>query len=122
MVTEVVLWLAIITAVLLASMWLLGNFKNLRPEAEKIQNDITKMQTLINDACAAYNFSYKYNPVTESGFFLMDDSNVCVDSGKMQQCRSVLCDTNSNARVDLAKATELLVSRKNGGKIDVNAA
>jgi hypothetical protein len=120
LVSDIVLWLAVITAILLASMWLLGHFKNLRPEAERIQNDVTKMQNLINDACASYNFKYKYNPLTENGLFLVRDNNICFDSDGMMQCRTVLCNTDSNLSINLAYVTELLVSRKNGGRIDVN--
>jgi hypothetical protein len=120
LVSDVVLWLAVITAILLASMWLLGNFKNLRPEAERVQNDVTKMQTLINDACASYNFKYKYNPLTEKGLFLVRDNNICFDSGEIMQCRILLCSTDSNLSINLAYVTELLVNRKNGGRIDVN--
>ncbi|MEM4630350.1 MAG: hypothetical protein QXU92_01935, partial [Candidatus Diapherotrites archaeon] len=60
---EVIIWLAITIATIIALYWLINNFTYLRPDLEKIEKDLISIQAIQNEACTAINYKVKYNPI-----------------------------------------------------------
>ncbi|HIH09868.1 MAG TPA: hypothetical protein HA254_04315 [Candidatus Diapherotrites archaeon] len=119
MVTEVILWLAVMSVVFIGVWWFFSNFSYQKPEMERLESDIAKIQSMANEACSHYSYNYKYNPLTEAGKLTVNDSNICISSGKLAKCRLVVCGPLVKRDLALENASDLLVSRENGGSIGI---
>lgn len=117
-VSEIIIWVTTILAVLLLVMWFFTNFRYEKPTFDLIENDLSKLVFSINDACNAYSFSEKYNLEIEEGTFILDNNKICMYSKGIDRCRNIICDI-SYKEIDLSKITQLEVKKQNGGEVSI---
>jgi hypothetical protein len=111
--SEIVTWLAIITAVFLVLFWFFNVFQYQKPAFEEIDSDLVTLNNTIVTACDSYYYKKELNLNTESGTLIYDDTNkLCIISTGIERCKSVMCELKK-FELDL-NAQKVIVLQENG--------
>jgi hypothetical protein len=110
--SEIVTWLAIITAVLLVLLWFFNVFEYQKPAFETIDSDLAVLSNAILTGCEAFYYKKELNLNTEKGILIYDDSNkLCIISSGLERCKVPLCPINK-FELDL-NATKVIILKEN---------
>ena len=116
--SELIIWFAVIGAVLIAMTWYLDTVFFGREPFEKMNNDLLRIGSLVNEGCDLKHFRAEYNPLTEEGTLSVQDNKICIKSGSMEKCRNTLCSTGiPNRSIDLNSITNIVIEKNGAIKI-----
>ncbi len=113
--SEIVIWLAVVIAVLIGASWVFTSFLFKAPSLDIINNDLSSMQFMADDACLADEYNYFFNPSAEDGTMVLSKKEICITSNGVQLCRETICDF-VYAEFDLSKVVLFRIT-KQGEKI-----
>lgn len=115
--SEIVTWLAIITAVFLVLLWFFNVFQYQKPAFDTIDSDLVYVSNTILTACDSFYYKKELNLNTEKGAIIYDDSNkLCIISSGIERCKNILCEVN-NFEIDLN--VEKFVVLKENNEVNV---
>ncbi|MEM4261985.1 MAG: hypothetical protein QXZ13_00875 [Candidatus Diapherotrites archaeon] len=115
---EVIIWLAITIATIIALYWLINNFTYLRPDLEKIEKDLISIQAIQNEACTAINYKVKYNPITEEGEIKQEKKRTCIKTKEIQKCKDIICEAQEKT-LNLAQITYVWIEKGENNEIKI---
>jgi hypothetical protein len=123
--SEVIIWLGVIVSVLIAIAWFMTVFQYQKPVLDLINNDLVSLETLIEDGCRAYSYTYSFNPSVEKGTLFINDENssgaICISTSGISQCRKTLCNSLTRNEFDLAQVKNLVVTKTPNGNVVVSS-
>ena len=106
-------WLGIVLIALIIGYWFFSNFFVEKEPLERMENDLRNIRAMIDDACETKYYKASYNPFTEQGSLDVNTSQICISTGKIRKCRTVLCERlpEQTIRIDLALLTDVVVEK-----------
>lgn len=116
-IMPVVCWIAIAIAVLLSVLWYANNFEMTKITLEQVENDLSNIRTMIDDACLLTYYTAEYNPVTETGSLKINRSQICIESNDVGRCKALVCDLEeyeTEIVIDLGEITFISVTKEEG--------
>lgn len=108
--SEIVIWLTIIIVILLLIGWFFSNFVYERPAFELIENDLTRISFMINEACRAFEYSEEYTPFILEGALILNEKKICIYHKEIENCKNVFCDLNYQ-EINIGKINSILVRK-----------
>jgi hypothetical protein len=114
--TEIIMWIAIVTIVVMVSTWYISNLRPLKGQAETAEFDMEQIRKAMNNACHSDNYSKNYNPRTEVGKINLTDGEVCIKSGDVYLCENFYCSTDTiedNENISLEDITYMKFRKEN---------
>jgi hypothetical protein len=108
--SNIISWIGLLVAVLICVTFVAGHVKPGQLIVEVIHQDLTKVQTNINNACNSYYYKAKFNPLMEEGVLTVQNNEVCINS-TYYECKQFLCDKDFNVTLDLSNITYLLIEK-----------
>lgn len=114
--SEVMIWVAVVSATLLCLGWFFNVFYLQKPVLETTDNDLITIQAMLNDACNAFSYTATYNPKTETGILFIEDKNmqICIAGSGLEKCKPILCKPTP-AEIDLSVISEINISKVQSG-------
>lgn len=113
--SEIIIWIAVILGVLLLIGWFFSNFRFQRSDFEIIDNDLSRITFMANDACRTYSYSESYSPLTLKGTLVASNDEICIFSSQIEHCKNIVCELSYN-EIDLEKINVLKVEKHVGNK------
>lgn len=116
-VVSVISWLAIIMTALMATYWYTGKFDLNKILLERVENDLSNMRKMVDDACELSYYRADYNPQTEDGNLDINRTDICISTEKFSRCKQPLCELmlySSPKHIELDKITFITVEKTTG--------
>jgi nitrogen fixation protein FixH len=117
---EIVLWFSVVVAVIIIMGWFFLTMNYSKPVFDNTKNDLFSLQSLVEEACASYTYSINYNPVTETGTLTYSNQKLCIETGGIEVCNTLLCQKVTPNEIDLSKASKLLVGKKKDANVIIS--
>ncbi|MBW2973650.1 hypothetical protein KY346_04610 [Candidatus Woesearchaeota archaeon] len=108
--SNIIAWVGLLVAVLICVTFVAGQVKPGQLIVEVIHQDLTKVQTNINNACNSYYYKTKFNPMIEEGILTIKDGEACINS-TYHECREFFCEEDFNITLDLSNITYLVIEK-----------
>ncbi len=118
--TTIIMWLGSLMAVLIIIVWIGKNIYPHHLETQIINGDLEKLQYELSDACNSYLLNRTFNPRTETGEIIFNESLVCINAKQNFNCKKIICNTGVQARYDLSNLTYILIQKFPNGSIMIN--
>ncbi len=117
-VVSAVSWLAIIVTVIMVTLWYANSFRNDKLTLERVENDLSNIRKMIDDACEISYYNAEYNPGTKEGALDINGTDVCIQSGIVYRCKKPLCHLPELAlspyHADLNSITKIVLTMSEG--------
>lgn len=108
--SNIIAWIGLLLAVLICVSFVAAQVKPGQLIVEVIHQDLTKVQSNINNACNSYYYRAKFNPMIEEGTLTVIDNQVCINSTYFE-CKEFICDKDFNVSLDLSNITYLVIEK-----------
>jgi len=108
--SNIIAWIGLLIAILICVTFVGARLKPGQVIVEVIHQDLTKVQTNINNACNSYYYKAKFNPMMEEGTLTVADNQVCINS-TYYECKEFICDNDFNITLDLSNITYLVIEK-----------
>lgn len=108
--SNIISWIGLLLAVLICVSFVGARLKPGQLIVEVIHQDLTKVQTNINNACNSYYYKAKFNPMIEDGTLTVSGNQVCINS-TYYECKEFICDKEFNITLDLSNITYLVIEK-----------
>jgi hypothetical protein len=108
--SNIIAWIGLLLAVLICVSFVAAQVKPGQLIVEVIHQDLTKVQTNINNACNSYYYRVKFNPMIEQGILTVMDNQVCINSTYFE-CKEFICEDDFNISLDLSNITYLVIEK-----------
>ena len=108
--SNIIAWIGLLIAILICVTFVGARLKPGQLVVEVIHQDLTKVQTNINNACNSYYYRAKFNPMMEEGILTVADNHVCINS-TYYECKEFICDKDFNITLDLSNITYLVIEK-----------
>ncbi|MBW3002426.1 hypothetical protein KY338_04690 [Candidatus Woesearchaeota archaeon] len=108
--SNIIAWIGLLLAVLICVSFVAAQVKPGQLIVEVIHQDLTKVQTNINNACNSYYYRAKFNPMIEQGILTVMDNQVCINSTYFE-CKEFICEDDFNISLDLSNITYLVIEK-----------
>ncbi|MBD3304345.1 hypothetical protein GF343_04310 [Candidatus Woesearchaeota archaeon] len=108
--SNIIAWIGLLIAVLICVSFVAAQVKPGQLIVEVIHQDLTKVQTNINNACNSYYYRAKFNPMIEEGTLAVVDNQVCINSTYFE-CKKFICEDDFNISLDLSNITYLVIEK-----------
>jgi len=106
-------WIGIVLIALIIGYWFFANFFVEKEPLERMENDLRNIRTMVDAACETEYYKAKYNQFTEDGNLEVGKGRLCIKTGKLERCRTVLCERLplQEIQLDLADLTNVIVEK-----------
>ena len=120
-VSEIIVWVSIVTSAVVGAAWFLTVFSSSGGSVGAVENDLSKLQLLVNEACFAKEYAYTFNPSTEDGNLTLSTKRACIYNTKIELCRDFLCDKIESTTLNLKDLDKILITKNVAGKVIISA-
>ena len=108
--SNIIAWIGLLISILICVSFVAAQVKPGQLIVEVIHQDLTKVQSNINNACNSYYYRAKFNPMIEDGTLTVQGDQVCINS-TYYECKQFLCETDFNITLDLSNITYLVIEK-----------
>ncbi len=112
----VIMWGGVLLAAIILFTWGVKNFYPYYVASDKADHDLDNLYLKVLNACNAYYYKSKYNPVTEEGFLVINDTLACIHLKGFKRCRVLLCPTRTSVNLSLRSLTVVNVVKDENGQ------
>lgn len=81
--SPIFMWLAIFISVMIVGAWFVRQIRPLQSESQTINFDLEQFKIMISNACSSSSYYKEYNPRTERGLFMLNDTSICIKTGDL---------------------------------------
>ncbi|MBN2517752.1 MAG: hypothetical protein JXB14_02825 [Candidatus Altiarchaeota archaeon] len=110
-VSTIILWLGSLLGFFIVFGWYSSLIQPTQLSFETVSADVQELQIRINSACGSTSYASWYNPRTEEGNFIINNSRVCIEIPKKKKCLLSICDTNITKTIDLSEIIYINVAK-----------
>ena len=113
--STIIMWLAILSVAIIVSSWFVTTIRPLRGESKIIDFDMNQVITKVENACTSFEFQTKYNPRMNFGEIEFNQTQLCITTQDIKDCRELPCEVTEYTSFNLATISNIIIIKNQEG-------
>ena len=117
--SPVFMWMAIFLVMIISGLWFVRKIRPLENVSQTVNYDLEQIKMSASYACSSDSYQKKYNPRTERGELVVNETGACINVTGIKYCTNFFCRLNNTLTEDLANITFIYIIKITNANVSI---